>query len=414
MPAIKPKTQIAKAEPKKLEWWNPALCGTVDYGPFTRMFLHYGVTSGQGVYSGYCKGVLQDASATGDFIKSESFVEFLRELVRKIDGSTTFSRGPIFGRGESDTWISWPKGSIAIHVGLDYKIGIEVLTVDQNQHAQLGAVIGEYIIPGNVRKPVYSVARVGNELEIIEIGLASNELERGNYSEEVLADYDFLVPELQRETPTGRLSLIHGLPGTGKSFLLRGLMHDILDSIFVLIPSHLVEDLTGPELIPPLVKARGLAGEDNTIILLLEDADKALVKRSTESFAAISSLLNASDGILGGALNLRVVCTTNAALPDIDEALKRPGRMSRNIELKELPIEQCAEIYEREMDGDKATFTEPMTLSDVYQFINTDRIAEEEGDTDDSEEEDEDDDEDWDDDDEGDDEDDDEEDDDDN
>jgi hypothetical protein len=405
MPAIKPKNSIikaepvAKAEPKKPDWWDPTLCGAIDQGPFTRMFVNHGVTTGQGVYSGYCKGILQDSSKTGEFVKSEGFIAFLRALTRKIEGSTTFSRGPIFGKGTSDIWISWPKGTISIHVGLDYKISIELLTLDLNQHAQLGAVIGQHILPSNVLKPVYSIAKIGNDLEIIEVGIGSSELQRGNYSEEVLTAYDALIPELQRDSPMGRLSLIYGTPGTGKSFLLRGLMNDILDSIFVLIPSHMVEALTGPELIPPLVKARGLAGEDNTIILLLEDADRALVPRDSNSLSAISSLLNASDGILGGALNLRVVCTTNAALPDVDEALKRPGRMSTCIELKALPPEQCADIYERERDGDKGTFSEAMTLNDVYDFINRDRIAEEEEETDDDEGEDEDDDEDWDDDD---------------
>jgi len=291
-------------------------------------------------------------------------------------------------------------------VGLNYKIAIEMLTMDPTQHLQIAELIGEHILPGNVRKPVYSIARVGGDFEVVEVGLASKELEEDNYTPEVIADYKFLITELQRETPTGRLTLIHGEPGTGKSFLLRGLMHDVLDALFVLIPSHMIEDLTGPDLIPTLAKARGLTGLEDPIVLLLEDADKALVKRNNESFGAIASLLNASDGILGLALNLRIVCTTNAVLPDIDEALKRPGRMSRNINITNLSPEQCALIYERETEGEKSAFTEPTSLAEVYRFANLARIEEEESDTDDSEEEDDDDDDDdWDEDDDDDDED---------
>jgi len=395
-----PKTEL-KVATRKPEWWKTSLCGAVNqYSPFGQMILEHGVNSDQVVSSGYCKGNLEDGNT------AEAYSAFLKALKVKIKGSAIFSRGPLFGNGESDTWITWPKGAIAIHVGLNYKIAIEMLTMDPTQHLQIAELIGEHILPGNVRKPVYSIARVGGDFEVVEVGLASKELEEDNYTPEVIADYKFLITELQRETPTGRLTLIHGEPGTGKSFLLRGLMHDVLDALFVLIPSHMIEDLTGPDLIPTLAKARGLTGLEDPIVLLLEDADKALVKRNNESFGAIASLLNASDGILGLALNLRIVCTTNAVLPDIDEALKRPGRMSRNINITNLSPEQCALIYERETEGEKSAFTEPTSLAEVYRFANLARIEEEESDTDDSEEEDDDDDDDdWDEDDDDDDED---------
>lgn len=387
-----PKTEL-KIATRKPEWWKTSLCGAVNqYSPFGQMILEHGVNSDQVVSSGYCKGNLEDGNT------AEAYSAFLKELKAKIKGSAIFSRGPLFGNGESDTWITWPKGAIAIHVGLNYKITIEMLTMDPIQHLQIADVIGEHILPGNVRKPVYSIARVNNDFEVVEVGLASKELEEDNYTPQVIDDYKFLITELQRDTPTGRLTLIHGEPGTGKSFLLRGLMHEVLDALFVLIPSHMIEGLTGPDLIPALARARALTGLEDPIVLLLEDADKALVKRNNESFGAIASLLNASDGILGLALNLRIVCTTNAVLPDIDEALKRPGRMSRSIHITNLPPEQCALIYERETEGDKNEFPEETSLAEVYRFANLARIEEEESDTDDSEEDDDDDD-DWDDDD---------------
>lgn len=391
MIASKPKPEL-KVASRKPEWWDSSLCCPTDkYGPFGRMILNHGIATDQVVTSGYCKGCLEDGNT------SEAFEAFLKAIKAKVKGAVVFSRGPLFGNGELDTWVTWPNGSIVIHVSLNYRITIEMLTLDPNQHAQLAAVFGKFILPANVRKPVYSIARVGGDFEVVEVGLASKELEEDNYTPEVIENYKFLITELQREVPTGRLTLIHGEPGTGKSFLLRGLMHEVLDALFVLIPSHMIEDLTGPDLIPTLAKARALVGNEDPIILLLEDADKALVKRTDNSFGAIASLLNASDGILGLALNLRIVCTTNAKLPEIDPALKRPGRMSQGIDISTLPPEQCALIYERETEGDKGAFTEPTSLAEVYRFANLAKIEEEEGDTDDDEEEDEDDeDDDWD------------------
>jgi hypothetical protein len=386
----KPKTEL-KVASRKPEWWDSSLCSLAEkYGPFGRMILNHGIANDQVVTSGYCRGNLEDGNTP------QAFETFLKAIKAKVKGAVVFSRGPLFGNGESDTWITWPEGGIQIHVSLNYRIDIEMLTLNPNQHALLAAVFGDHILPANVRKPVYSIARVSNDFEVVEVGLASKELEEDNYTPEVIESYRFLITELQREVPTGRLTLIHGEPGTGKSFLLRGLMHEVLDALFVLIPSHMVEDLTGPDLIPTLAKARSLVGVEDPIILLLEDADRALVKRNDSSFGAIASLLNASDGILGLALNLRIVCTTNAELPEIDPALKRPGRMSRSINISNLPPEQCALIYKRETEGEECAFTEPTSLAEVYRFANLAKIEEEEGDTDDSEEEDEDD-EDWDD-----------------
>lgn len=383
------KKPIVKSTPnKKPIWWNALNLESLErYSDTARMILDHAVISGQTVYSGNCKGILEDADL------EDAFEDFVKALVDGIKGSASFAHCPIFGRGSTETWILWDNGSITIRVGLDKKVSVNVVILNLEDYSTVGRILGEYLIPENVRQPVYSLADGKNGIEIMEVGLAGSSLERENYVQEVLDGYEYIIAEIRRESPIGRLSIIYGDPGSGKTYLIRGLINEIPDAIFVLVPSHLVEDLAGPQLVPMLIRARSLAGTDSPIVLVIEDADKALVPREQGSLAAISSLLNVSDGILGHTLNLRVVCTTNAKLEEIDPALKRAGRLSLQLNIGLLSPEKCNEIYKRLMDGNTAIFENPLPLAEVYRFANTESYADSDEDTDESEEEDEDDDE---------------------
>jgi len=356
------------------------------------MLVTHAISTGATVYTGTCRGILEDQGEEG------AIEAFLKALCDKVRASATFASGPIFGRGPHETWLVWANGSIVVRVGTDNKISVAVSTTSEVDHKAIGETLGEYLLPENVRQPVYSLADGANGIEIAEVGLAGQDWEEDNYNEEVIEDFKFAVAELQREEPIGRLLLIDGDPGTGKTFFIRGLIHEVLDAIFVLVPSHMVEDLAGPELVPMLIRARSLAGSDKPIVLVIEDADKALVPRGDQegSLTAISALLNVSDGILGHTLNLRIVCTTNAKIDEIDSALKRPGRLSRQIHVGLLSAEKAAEVYNRLM-GTEVTFEGPQSLAEVYRFAKAEEIADSEDETDEDENEDEDDDEDWDD-----------------
>lgn len=370
---------------KKPSWWNALNLESMEkYSATARMVLDHSVCSGQIVYSGSCRGTLEDADL------ENAFEDFVNVLVNKVGGSASFAHCPVFGRGEVETWVLWEKGSITIRQGADKKVAVQVTTFSIDDYTIVVALFGDYLIPENVRQPVYSLAEGSNGIEITEVGLAGETLERTNYVKEVLDGYEYIIEELRRGAPIGRLSIIYGEPGSGKTYLIRGLINEIPDAIFVLIPSHLVEDLAGPQLVPMLIRARSLAGTDNPIVLIIEDADKALVPREQGSLAAISSLLNVSDGILGHTLNLRVVCTTNAALEDIDPALKRAGRLSLQLNIGLLSTEKCKEIYERLMNGETATFEKPLPLAEVYRFASTESYADSDEDTDESEDDDDD------------------------
>ena len=378
------KKPIVKSTPnKKPSWWNALNLESLDrYSDMARMVIDHAVTSGKTVFSGNCKGNLEDAD------QEDAFEAFVQALVDGIQGYVSFTHAPPFGRGALETWVLWEGGSITIKMGLDKKVMVSVVALGSEDYANIAGILGGYLIPDNVRQPVYSLANGNNGIEIMEVGLAGEYLERENYVQEVLDGFEYIIEEIRRESPIGRLSIIYGDPGSGKTYLIRGIINEIPDAIFVLVPCHLVEDLAGPQLVPMLIRARSLAGTNNPIVLIIEDADRALVPREEGSLAAISSLLNVSDGILGRTLNLRVICTTNAKLEDIDPALKRAGRLSVQLNIGLLPLEKCQEIYSRLMDGAEALFSEPLPLAEIYRFVSTEKFADSDEDTDESEDDD--------------------------
>lgn len=380
-------------------WWDVELCENLEtYEPTTKMLLEYAVCNGKVVWSGKCRGVLEYEN------DAKEFENFLKALSDAVSANAIFAKGPIFGRGPSETWLAWPDGVLTVKYGVDKKIDVSLATISGAQYKTLGRILGEYLLPENVRQPVYSLASgVNGVVELAEVGLAGASWETDNYSEEVIEDFRFALDELQRDEPLGRLLLIDGEPGTGKTFFIRGLIDAIFDAIFVLVPSHMVEHLSGPELVPMLIRARSLAGSDMPIILVIEDADKALVPRNNQdgSLTAISALLNVSDGILGHTLNLRILATTNAKIEDIDPALKRAGRLSKQIHIGPLTPEKASEVYYRLTGTKGATFEGPMPLSEIYRFAksadfeeeNEDDMDEDELDDEDEDDEDEDEDE---------------------
>ena len=199
------------------------------------------------------------------------------------------------------------------------------------------------------------------------IGAAGTPLERGNYDPKVLANYDHVVADLKADSPCGRLVIMAGMPGTGKTYLVRSLLSDIPKAAFVIVPPHMVKELGSPELLPALAGARS-GGLDGPMALIIEDADKVLVNREAGDMAAISSLLNLGDGILGNVLDVRIIATTNAGALDMDAATRRKGRLCRYIDVGQIQASQGEAIVQRLMGKRGGKFSELTTLGDVYSM----------------------------------------------
>lgn len=196
------------------------------------------------------------------------------------------------------------------------------------------------------------------------MGIGGEELIRDNYSDEVLRGYDRIVQDLTADLPAGRVAILNGKPGTGKTFLVRGLLSEVKDCIMVLVPASLIAQLAQPGMIPALVELHK-ENDGKAMIFIIEDADEVLAPRMGDNMSAVSAVLNLGDGILGKLLDIRIVATTNAHRADMDDAIMRPGRLSASVLVGPLPYEKALSVFLRLAPGESL---EPgsYTLAEIY------------------------------------------------
>ncbi len=157
------------------------------------------------------------------------------------------------------------------------------------------------------------------------------------YTEEFSKLYEYTKSKLLKQD--NGLVLFHGIPGTGKTTIIKNLISS-LDKKLIYLPSSYITYLDDPSFLPFAIKNF----EDSVVII--EDADELLRKRTHGTNGAVSNLLNISDGILGHILKCSFVCTFNMEITNIDEALLRKGRLISKWEFKALSKEQANKLCE--------------------------------------------------------------------
>ena len=153
------------------------------------------------------------------------------------------------------------------------------------------------------------------------------------------------------------LYMLHGRPGTGKTTYIRYLA-SVLKKDVIFFPTSFVDEITNPSILSLLKKKQDC-------VMILEDAEKALTKRSlSDQPSLVSTLLNMTDGILGDILKLNVIVTYNCDRQDIDEALLRKGRLKAEYSFQGLKQDDAKKLIKK-LDIDIKP-EDNMTLADIY------------------------------------------------
>ena len=151
--------------------------------------------------------------------------------------------------------------------------------------------------------------------------------------------------------------MLHGRPGTGKTTYIRYLA-SVLKKDVIFFPTSFVDEITNPSILSLLKKKQDC-------VMILEDAEKALTKRSlSDQPSLVSTLLNMTDGILGDILKLNVIVTYNCDRQDIDEALLRKGRLKAEYSFQGLKQDEAKKLIKK-LDIDIKP-EDNMTLADIY------------------------------------------------
>lgn len=208
----------------------------------------------------------------------------------------------------------------------------------------------------------YMISNTGQNLVLLEYTVNKDKFDGFDinllYNDDFKPVSETIQTTLAKKDGTTGIVLLHGVVGSAKTTYLRHLISTLKKRV-IYMPPDMAHELSSPTFF-------NFIRQYPNSILIIEDAEGILRTREQGTNTAISNILNMTDGIMGDALNIQIVCTFNADIEEIDKAILRPGRLIANHFFDFLTKEKTLALVRHLYGEDAVPFRDKMTVGEIY------------------------------------------------
>ena len=202
------------------------------------------------------------------------------------------------------------------------------------------------------------------------------------------------VLSMEHPWDNGRLIILHGNPGTGKTYFLRSLFMKWRDKFNFVVLTDPEKFSANPEYYFELAGKMLLTGSEGSIedmydddeirksenssfkrtLFIMEDSADLIIEESrTTHYDKVSKLLNMTDGLFGQGRQDVFLVTFNEDVEKLDKAFLRPGRCIANVQFETFSATEAKKWLS---DHGMNTIGCRMTIAELYAKLNNTGVIE--------------------------------------